>query len=171
MAPPPLRRGRRLGWRDPFAQAAWTERQHSYARALGEEVYTPALVVNGAAMVVGSDRAQVERAIGGAPAPMVAVGLRREASGLSAEIGPLPGAASGLLVVYDPEQTTRVGAGENHGRRLVEYRVARQAIPVEISGGRLALPPVPDTSGAALLLRDASGRIMGAADLPPAKPS
>src|SRR4051812_18762634 len=35
-----------LGWPDPFASPAWSERQRQYAGALGEgRVYTPELVV------------------------------------------------------------------------------------------------------------------------------
>src|SRR6185295_6618005 len=35
-----------LGWADPFALPAWTERQHEYARTLHDRsVYTPELVV------------------------------------------------------------------------------------------------------------------------------
>ena len=44
-----------LGWKDPYASRQWTSRQQDYARHLHDEVYTPALVVNGAAMVVGSE--------------------------------------------------------------------------------------------------------------------
>src|ERR1700683_5269841 len=38
-----------LGWRDPYASRAWTDRQKSYAKYLRGEVFTPALVVNGTA--------------------------------------------------------------------------------------------------------------------------
>src|SRR5438477_8983225 len=37
-----------LGWRDPYARGEWTDRQKSYAKFLDAEVFTPALVVNGA---------------------------------------------------------------------------------------------------------------------------
>jgi hypothetical protein len=38
----------RLGWRDRFAAAAWTQRQYAYASLLrGDSVYTPEFVVNG----------------------------------------------------------------------------------------------------------------------------
>nr|MBA3539690.1 DUF1223 domain-containing protein [Deltaproteobacteria bacterium] len=46
-----------LGWADPHARAAWTQRQHAYSDALGDNrVYTPELVVGGAVGVVGSQR-------------------------------------------------------------------------------------------------------------------
>ena len=53
-----------LGWPDPFALPAWTERQRSYAHALGDDrVYTPELVVGGRAGMVGSNVPRVLRAI------------------------------------------------------------------------------------------------------------
>ncbi|MDE3176298.1 MAG: DUF1223 domain-containing protein, partial [Pseudomonadota bacterium] len=51
----------RLGWKDTFGQAAFTERQYAYARSLGESgVYTPQVVVNGRAAGVGADAGEVE---------------------------------------------------------------------------------------------------------------
>src|SRR3954453_7509032 len=47
-----------LGWKDTLAHAAFTERQRAYAGMRGDrQVFTPQAVVNGAATVVGSDRA------------------------------------------------------------------------------------------------------------------
>ena len=45
-----------LGWHDRFASHAATARQQAYARQLESQVFTPALVVNGAKVVVGSDQ-------------------------------------------------------------------------------------------------------------------
>ena len=42
-----------LGWRDPYASRLATERQRAYADRLGSEVFTPGLVVDGRAMLVG----------------------------------------------------------------------------------------------------------------------
>lgn len=156
-----------LGWQDPFARPAWTERQRAYARALNTEVYTPALVVNGATMVVGSDAAAVREAMARAAPLPISVTLRRDGSGLTAEITAPPAAATGLLVSYDARRETPVHAGENSGRSLVEYRIVREASPVAALAPRLALPPAPEGRGVALLLLDQASRVIGAADLPP----
>src|SRR4051812_10358250 len=72
-----------LGWRDPYASRQATARQQEYARQLESVVFTPALVVNGRKIVVGSDRAAVETAIGTAGPMRVAVTLTRLGDGLT----------------------------------------------------------------------------------------
>src|SRR6516162_11793645 len=53
-----------LGWHDTLANPAHSARQRAYARARGDgQVYTPQIVVNGAADALGSDQGAVERAI------------------------------------------------------------------------------------------------------------
>ncbi len=158
-----------LGWRDPYARREATDRQKTYAKYLKNDVYTPALVVNGAAMVAGSDRPAVHRALEQAAPPPVAVALRRGNSGLEAEIAATSTPVTGLLVTYDPEQVTRVGAGENQGRHLVEYRVVRDVSPLDRLATRLMLPAVPEDRGAVLLIQDAAWHVVGAADLPPGR--
>ena len=160
-----------LGWHDPFARSEWTDRQKAYARHLQGDVYTPALVVNGAALLVGSDRAGVRQAIDQTAPQSVTVTLRRGPSELEAEIGAASSALTGLLVSYDPEVATQVGAGENGGRRLVEYRVVRDATVLDRLTPRLSLPDVAAGRGAVLLLQDAALRVVGAAELPPARPA
>jgi hypothetical protein len=156
-----------LGWRDRFSRPEWTERQKSYAKHLDDEVYTPALVINGATMVVGSNRSAVHKAIDEATGLPVVVSLRRAAAGLNAEIGANANAATGLLITYDPEQATQVDAGENQGHRLVEYRVVRDVVTLDRLAPQMALPTVPEDRGAVLLVQDAGWRVIGAADLPP----
>jgi hypothetical protein len=158
-----------LGWTDPYARRAWTDRQKAYAEHLGGEVFTPALVVNGATMLVGSDRDAVRRTIEGVTQPLHAVTLRRAGSGLEAEIGTLSRPLTGLLVTYDPEVATQVGAGENQGRRLVEYRVVRDVVALKALTPQLTLPPVPENRGAVLLVQDDAWHVVGAAELAPAQ--
>src|SRR5262245_49245421 len=56
-----------IGWSDPFSSAAFSARQETYAQAFKREsVYTPQIVVDGQAEVVGSNINKVREAIGNA---------------------------------------------------------------------------------------------------------
>src|SRR6267378_609074 len=53
-----------LGWKDTLADARFSARQKAYSKMRGDrEVYTPQVVVNGSAHVIGSNRAGIESAI------------------------------------------------------------------------------------------------------------
>ena len=139
-------------------------------RASRQRRVHPALVVDGAKVVVGSQRAAVEAAIAAAGALPVAVALSRTADGLAVEIGAAPGPVRALRVVYDPEQATDVGAGENDGARLREYRIVREVETLAEWDGAArrftAKPPAPGRARS-ILVQSADLRIVGAADLPP----
>src|SRR6195952_115298 len=54
-----------LGWKDTLADSRFSARQKAYSQMRGDrKVYTPQVVVNGFAHVIGSDRAGIESAIG-----------------------------------------------------------------------------------------------------------
>jgi hypothetical protein len=152
-----------LGWRDQFASHQATERQQAYARQLETEVFTPALVIDGATVVVGSDRASVERAIGIATPPAVMVTL----NGAGVDVGAGPGPLRAISVLYDPEHATDVASGENEGARLREYRIVRQADVLGEWDGTprhfRVIPPGPG-QGQVILVQTAALRIVGAAD-------
>jgi hypothetical protein len=155
-----------LGWRDRYASRQATSRQQAYARQLSNIVFTPALVVNGARIVVGSDSEAVEAAIVSAAALAVPVTLR----GAEVEIGAAPHPVRALSVIYDAEQATAVAAGENEGEKLREYRIVRE---VEMLGEWDGAPrhftpkPAGPGQGQAILLQTADFRVIGAADRPP----
>lgn len=158
-----------LGWHDPYSSPTATARQRRYAEALRDEVYTPALVVNGARMVVGSDSGAVHAAIGAAGGLPVPVVLRRDTQGWVAEIGAAGQPVSALLAIYDPRRATAVGAGENDGQSLIEYRIVREATSLGAWDGtprRFALPIIAPGRGAVLLLQSNDLRVRGAAELP-----
>ena len=64
------------------------------------------------------------------------------------------------------ERTTLVGAGENDGHQLVEYRLVRDVMALNALTPRLALPLVPEHRGVVLLIQDGSWHVVGAAELP-----
>lgn len=159
-----------LGWRDPFATRTATERQQAYAAKLGGGVFTPALVVNGSRVVIGSQHDAVNAAIAAAATLPVAVRLAVADGGLSVETR---AAAQGVRVqriVYDPEHVTGVDAGENDGTRLHEYRIVREVETLgslDGAAGRFSTKLAADGQGQVILVQSADLRILGAADLPP----
>jgi hypothetical protein len=121
-----------LGWRDPFSSEQFTERQSQY----GSRTYTPEAVIDGGAGVVGSDRAEIEAAVGRAmSAPHGIVTLRRSASAvkpavkatLKIDVEKLPPheAADVLLALVEDGIVSEVARGENAGRKLPHTAVVR----------------------------------------------
>lgn len=125
-----------IGWKDPFAQRAYTERQRGYSRALSQRyVYTPQMVVDGTLQGVGSDRAEINRLIDKArkvadAGPGLAVagaGTQRVLRIGAAKAG---SEATVWLIGFDRAHETPVRAGENSGKRLENHNVVRMMEPV-----------------------------------------
>ena len=129
----------RLGWRDPWSDAAWSARQAAYCRALGvaDGPYTPQLVVHGRLQLNGSDAPRLRRVLAAATesAPRASVTLAaREAAGgsLAVSVGaevlsPIDARRLELLVaLYESGLVTSVARGENHGRTLRDDFVVRR---------------------------------------------
>ncbi len=160
-----------LGWRDPYSLPAATARQQAHARQTGaDSIYTPELVVEGGAGVVGSDRTVVAERLREAAAGLVtAAGLRlsRQGDQLAVEVGPGTGAARVLLVGYDHAHRTAIGRGENGGRTLLESNIVRSFQKLaDWTGAALSLhAPAPPGETFAVLLEAPDGRVVGAARL------
>jgi len=162
-----------LSWRDRFSLPAATQRQRTYAAALGAEVYTPQLVIDGTAQAVGSDRAAVIAAVARARAAVAneAPGtaptlLLRDSNGrLAVEVGAGPSGGKLLLVGFDPMHVTQIGAGENAGRTLTEVNVVRslKELPAWRGAATSLLVDKPAGARAVVLLQAADGHILAAA--------
>jgi len=174
----------RLGWKDPYASAAATQRQRAYARLLDTAtVYTPQMVIDGRIDVVGSYRDQVLAAIDRARATAATVPIACTAGSDGAQVrvaggGTGTGNATGdgratlWLVGFDRHHETVVGAGENGGRTLAEWQIVRGIEPLGSWTGTPLETTVPAAAlaryeRAALVLQGADGRILGAALVPP----
>ena len=156
-----------LGWADPFASPAWTARQHAYARALGDRVYTPELVVGGAAGMVGSNTREIERAIERAerPARLAATATwRTEAVEIAAAA---PADAEVLVAVWQDGLVTKVSRGENAGAALASERVVRRLERVAAPGQRGTITIPLDASwhagGAVVFAQSRTRRIVASA--------
>jgi hypothetical protein len=127
----------RQGWRDPFSNHSFTQRQNAYSASTGSsEVYTPEMFVDGGAPFVGSDRSQAISFITRAAAkPKPVVSLRVAASGadvLTVTIAPNKATASApvSLAIIEDGLSSSVTGGENAGRSLKHAAVTRRLISI-----------------------------------------
>jgi len=132
-----------LGWKDTFASPQYTARQWDYAHALHHsEVYTPQVVVNGRADIVGRDRAALEALIArqanpSAPAVQIAQNTVTVGAGQS-------GAHQVWLVRFDPNiENVPIARGENGGLTLPHKNVVKQLVKLGDWDGRPASYAVP----------------------------
>lgn len=156
-----------LGWVDPFSTREASERQERYAVRFGRGPYTPQLVINGRAHVVGSQRGAVERAIRDAAAvPGLGATATLDGDTLRVTASP-PGGARAALVVWEDGLATDVRAGENRGEQLREERVVRAIAPLDGGAAAVALDPAwrREGLGAAVLARGDDDAIVAAARL------
>lgn len=127
----------RLGWKDRFSSAAFTERQNQYASAWKtDRIYTPQAVVDGRVEMVGTDARKAVAAIAEAGArPHATVAVRVDGSGVTA--GPTlgltvtPPASATMsgeiwLAIAEDGLASDVKSGENANRRLEHVAVVRR---------------------------------------------
>ena len=133
-----------IGWKDSFAQAAFTRRQKGYARAQGHDtIYTPQMIVNGADDVVGNrpmdvaDLIQKHRM----RTPMVQLSVSRHGDTLRVsgqglkDVGP----SDIVLVRYVPQQKVAIQRGENAGLTATYGFIVTQMTRLRDWPGRGAL--------------------------------
>lgn len=123
----------RLGWKDPFGDPSYSQRQRAYAGLLkSDSVYTPQMIVNGVTGFVGSDRGAANQTIARAstrpPAGITLAVTERSNRGLTLQLDiealHVRGAILWAAVVEDG-LASDVKRGENAGRNLPHDAVVR----------------------------------------------
>jgi hypothetical protein len=159
-----------LGWKDPWSQAAWTERQRAYARRLpAGSSYTPQLVIAGQRHVVGSRGKEARAAIAAAP-PQARVDatLLRKGQVLTVH-AVAPPRAEVWAALWQDGLSTRVVRGENAGATLVNDRVVRVLRRVAAAGRtgsvEIELDPTWKSAGVVVFAQDSSLAIRAATAL------
>jgi len=123
----------RYGWKDPFSNASFTDRQREYAKQFKlESIYTPELVINGEYELVGSNRSLAETDIRKllketAPLQLAIDDVKKEKEVLSVSCrlkGDLQNCEL-LAAVVQKHAEVNVKAGENHGAKLSHTNVVR----------------------------------------------
>jgi hypothetical protein len=162
-----------LGWKDPFSLKAATELQAGYADRLGDDSYTPEIVVDGREGLVGSDRAKVEAAILAARQQQTTatpVSATQRQDTIAITVGAGSGNARIVVIGYDRRHQTPVGRGENAWRTSTDSNVVRS---VNVVGNWIGQAVDISTKAPAgevsvVLLLDKDGRVLGAARTSPA---
>jgi hypothetical protein len=144
----------RLGWRDPFSSAQYSQRQADYAKARGlEDFYTPQMIVDGRTAFVGSDRTAALEAIANAARvskATVILALKPQSANsiaLTVQIEHLPAVSRGdtadvMLAITESGLTSKVARGENSGRELAHSSVTRKLIKIgDIEGTTFSAQP------------------------------
>lgn len=126
-----------LGWPDPYASPAWTERQRQYAVALNDRsVYTPQLVVGGRDGMVGSNAVSISSAIARAERPALLPATAAWKDGAVEITATAPAGADVLVALWEDGTKTSVPRGENAGETLRQDRVVRRLERVAKAGER-----------------------------------
>jgi hypothetical protein len=125
----------RLGWRDPFSSAEYTERQNQYTQALRQDgPYTPEAVVDGCKGFVGSNFREAKSAIEDAfkqPKALVTLKAAAEGAGLNLtiDVKNVPASikeADVILAITETGLQSNVKSGENAGSLLKHTGVVRR---------------------------------------------
>jgi hypothetical protein len=161
----------RLGWRDPFSSAEWSQRQVRYARTMRlSSSYTPQAVVGGTREFIGSNRsalsAALETASSAKPIGEVALTVRRDGNSLIATIrATVPANNDLMLAVTEDGLTTQIEHGENAGRTVMNDAIVRRLVRVA-AGQTIVTVPVEPTwrsLSAAAFVQDRNTLAIGAA--------
>jgi hypothetical protein len=175
-----------LGWKDTLADSRFSARQKAYSQMRGDrDVYTPQVIVNGSANVIGSDRAGIESAIlntqksvgvMSVPVTMTLSGKQINVS-VAASKATTPGHGEVWICSVSKAVPISIGRGENRGRQVTYYNVVRNILKVGDWNGSSGSWSVPlenvsrDGVDAAVVYvqdgnRDKPGPMLGAAYTP-----
>jgi hypothetical protein len=151
-----------LGWKDAFSSAQYTARQNAYAQKIDPAggVYTPELVIDGRAGVVGSDwggaSAAIQQAAATKKRSMSISRAAREGNKIIIHVdaeAPSQTGSALYVALADDRDRSHVTRGENQGRTLSHVAVVRAltfvgTVPAQRDISRDISMHLPDGAGA-----------------------
>jgi hypothetical protein len=165
-----------LGWRDTLAKPEYSQRQYDYAKSRGDgSVYTPQMVINGAAHAVGSNHGEVTKHIAEAAKTPLAVALSLDVSGKDIHVTvpkhAYEGEATLWLMAVEAQVKQKIERGENAGSSITYVNVVRNLVPAAMWKGesyegswmRNAVMPPNCKSCIAVLQQGKVGPVLGLA--------
>lgn len=130
------------GWKDPYSQELYTERQSNYVRALGLSTpYTPQVIVNGTSELRLNEPEQMKQVLLAAssapriPASITTLSVTRSGppilrAHIEVDGGLLRRNADIVAVVALDHAKTQVAHGENGGKLLTHVAVAQELVKI-----------------------------------------
>jgi hypothetical protein len=129
-----------LGWKDTLADARFSARQKAYSQMRGDrDVYTPQVIVNGSAHLIGSDRAGIEGAIGATkksdgvmtvPVSMMLAGKQITISVAASSNATAEAHGEVWICSISKAVPISIRRGENSGREVTYHNVVRNLLKV-----------------------------------------
>ena len=168
----------RLGWKDPFSESKYSQRQKDYVSAMGlDGAYTPQMIVNGNSQFVGSDNNSLTQSVAKALQTKAAVNFKTltatyvEGRPIKVQYALEGDFAGGKInfALVSLSETTVVKRGENGGHTLQNQNVVRQLISTrantagEIEFANAPQPVKENTAIIAFVQEEKSLKITGAA--------
>ena len=138
-------------WVDPYSSAQNTERQRSYVSRFPDAgLYTPQMIVNGNAPILGSDVAITDSAVTSVlkiqPSAKIMIGDATASKDGSVnvrfETQNIPADSMINIVLVQKTVVQKILAGENVGKTLTHHNVVRSMVTVPAKNG-LASIPIP----------------------------
>jgi hypothetical protein len=131
----------RLGWKDKFSDAAWSERQRTYARWLQSgSIYTPQIVINGNTECLDWNartiQADITKSLTSAPTTTLDLQITQNNRTLTVTYQ-ATGKTSGTqlqLALVQKHATNKILRGENEGRTLTHAQIVRSLTTVSLKG-------------------------------------
>ena len=165
----------RLGWKDPFSDPAFTQRQEAYAKSLRlRGLYTPQMIVNGSDEFVGSDRSLAAKSIKAALSGKTSITLDLKASAdgkniaVAYKLKEAPEGAVLCVAWVEAEATSHPDRGENQGEKLHHINIVRDLQTIELKApfeGKVSLKRMDVKTGRviAFVQEAKTGRVLGVA--------
>lgn len=141
-----------IGWKDPFATKAFTQKQYTYAQKFrSRNVYTPQAVINGRTHYTGSDRSALYNVLESRSTtpttvaltvPKVATEGKRIAIDYTLSDAALANELTFAITVK--ERTTQVRRGENRNKTLTNSHIVIAEKTVDATPTGTAYLQIPD---------------------------
>jgi hypothetical protein len=160
-----------IGWKDTLAKPAFTTRQMDYAHARGDmNVYTPQMIINGSAHVVGSNQAAIEKTIAEAKNSNIqALNFSVKGTKIEFDISAVKTTNLALwIMTVRPSVKVKIERGENSGKTITYHNVVEKlSLAKTITNGEtkfaIEMPSTGQDHILAVLQKGPVGQVVGCA--------